>query len=134
MTYATVTGYPFEGYDGSDESFEELVSSGTCEDPEQHNLHTDGRWLFERCPVCGGSEPLSKLDLLARADAERDFAAAVRRQTPDGHCTGCGTQSPELVPWSGQRLCWDCADFQLDLVASAILADAPVSVGTRGLR
>jgi hypothetical protein len=27
-----------------------------CPDPAAHNLHTDGRWLYERCPRCGGSE------------------------------------------------------------------------------
>lgn len=45
-------------------------------------------------------------------------------------CTGC-EQVPadgDLVPWSGERLCWNCADAQLDLLAKAV-SDLPVTVG-----
>jgi len=102
----TVTGYPFDGYDGSDEEFEKLMAEypptlpnttaidaatgeirfqvagdwvaearlatgGVCPDPVTHNLHTDGRWLFERCPRCGGDEninPEPAIELVENAD------------------------------------------------------------------
>ena len=69
-----------------------------------------------------------ELEQQARADAERDFAAVMAQETPEGHCTGCGFPDEELVPWSGQRLCWGCTDIQLDLAAASFLADAPVHV------
>jgi hypothetical protein len=40
-----------------------------------------------------------------------------------GRCTLCEADSTKLLPWSGERVCWDCFDRQLDLVALAI-ADA----------
>lgn len=40
-------------------------------------------------------------------------------------CTMCAQRSPVLVPWSRERLCMDCADLQLDLLAKAL--PAPVS-------
>lgn len=40
-------------------------------------------------------------------------------------CTGCDKvpEDGSLVPWSGDRLCVDCVDFQLDLMAKTLLAD-----------
>jgi hypothetical protein len=76
---------------------------GICPDPAAHKLHTDGRWMFETCPWCGHDEPLKT-------------------------CTGCGQMTCQLVPWSGQRLCWDCTDTQLDLMAKAVTEDALVTV------
>ena len=81
---------------------------GICPDPAAHKLHTDGRWMYETCPHCGSDEPLKP-------------------------CTGCEQLSTELVPWSGERLCWTCTDLQLDLLAKA-LEDEPVQVGGFGLR
>jgi hypothetical protein len=81
-----ITGYPYDGYDGTDESFEALMAS----------------------------EPR------ARADAVADFTASCERTVAAGRCTGCEEASPELVPWSGERLCWSCVDVQLDLMALAI--------------
>lgn len=85
-----------------------MRTRGICPDPAAHKLHTDGRWMFETCPWCGCDEPLKP-------------------------CTGCEQLSCELVPWSGERLCWDCTDLQLDLMAKA-LQDMPVQVGGFGLR
>lgn len=70
----------------------------------------------------------------ARTDAQRDFTAACERTVAPGQCTGCEADAAELIPWSGEKLCWRCVDVQLDLMAAAILADAPVSVGGAGLR
>lgn len=89
----TITGYPFDSYDGTDASFEALQASGY-----------QGFYL----------------DQLAMADAQRDFAAACERTVAPGQCTGCEEAAPELIPWSGQRLCWRCVDLQLDLLAKAI--------------
>lgn len=89
MTYATVSGYPFDGYDGSDESFEKMLEGGMGSTPGY------------------GADP------------------APRTRT----CTllGCETAG-DLVPWSGERLCWDCMDRQLDLIALAV-QDCPVTIG-----
>ncbi len=38
-----------------------LATGGVCPDPVTHNLHTDGRWLYERCPRCGGSENIREV-------------------------------------------------------------------------
>lgn len=64
----------------------------------------------------------------AQYDAVEDFAAQCERTVAPGQCTGCEVASPELVPWSGERLCWSCTDIQLDLLAKAICEDAPVYV------
>jgi hypothetical protein len=64
----------------------------------------------------------------AREDAAHDFTAACERTVAPGTCTSCGTPSPELIPWSGERLCWECTDLQLDLLAKAVQEDAPVYV------
>lgn len=85
-----------------------MRTRGICPDPAAHKLHTDGRWMYETCPHCGSDEPLKP-------------------------CTGCEQGTTELVPWSGERLCWDCTDLQLDLMAKA-LQDMPVQVGGFGLR
>lgn len=52
-----------------------------------------------------------------------------------GQCTGCEAETGELVPWAGERLCWNCTDLQLDLMALACQsADGlPVTVG-QGVR
>jgi hypothetical protein len=53
-------------------------------------------------------------------DAHEDFTAACERTVAAGQCTGCEETAPELIPWSGQRLCWHCVDLQLDLMALAV--------------
>lgn len=70
----------------------------------------------------------------ARADAIADFTASCERTVRGGQCTGCEAEAAELIPWSSQRLCWSCVDTQLDLLARAILEDAPVSAGRAGPR
>src|SRR5579859_7850302 len=48
-----------------------------------------------------------------------------------GTCTrGCPV--PAEVPWSGERLCWPCADAELDLLAKAAELE-PVQIGGFGL-
>jgi hypothetical protein len=49
-----------------------------------------------------------------------------------GACTRNPGHGPAEVPWSGERLCWDCADAELDLMAKA-LEDEPTQVGGFGL-
>lgn len=49
-----------------------------------------------------------------------------------GLCTRDPSHGPAEVPWAGQRLCWDCADADLDRLAEA-LKDEPVQVGGFGL-
>lgn len=46
------------------------------------------------------------------------------RTVAGGTCTLCGHDSDELLPWaSSERLCWDCTDYQLDLLALAVSGD-----------
>jgi hypothetical protein len=52
----------------------------------------------------------------------------------ESRCTGCETSTGPLVPWSGERLCLDCVDTQLDLMAKALIEDAAIQVGGHGLR
>jgi hypothetical protein len=72
----------------------------------------------------------------AGVDAYLEFAVSCERTVAPGSCTGCGGEADELIPWSGQRLCWNCTDAQLDLIAKAVLEDedTPVQVGGYGLR
>lgn len=72
-----------------------------------------------------------RADQAARRDAVADFTAACERTVRGGQCTGCETPAPELIPWSGERLCWDCVDTQLDLLAKAILEDSHASLQVR---
>jgi hypothetical protein len=46
-------------------------------------------------------------------------------------CTSCGgvPEDGDLVPWSGERLCWPCTDTQLDLMAKAVQEATPVTIG-----
>jgi len=46
-------------------------------------------------------------------------------------CTGCERNASELVPWSGEQLCWDCVDTQLDLMAKAVSEEMDVALLTR---
>jgi hypothetical protein len=39
-----------------------------------------------------------------------------------GTCTR-GCPAPAEVPWSRERLCWDCVDRELDLLALALRND-----------
>ena len=108
MTYRTVTGYPFDGYDGTDESFERLMG-GT--------LTSAGY----------GSEP-DLYETIGRTDAIHDEQSAAERTVAGGRCTLCEEDVPELLPWSGQRLCWQCVDLNLDLLAKAVLETTPVRI------
>jgi hypothetical protein len=67
-----------------------------------------------------------------RDDDNGYFSLGVVRDLPDyGPCTrGCG--QPAEVPWSGERLCWNCTDHDLDLLALALQSEDgwPVQVGS----
>jgi hypothetical protein len=79
----------------------------------------------------GWSRPLTAedtADMRARRDAERDHDARCERTVAPGTCTGCETPAAELLPWSGERLCVNCADIQLDLLAKAVAEGADVYV------
>ena len=84
--------------------------------------------LFGCCDACGTFASQAELyeagELAwqqARTDAETDFTAACERTIAAGRCTGCEQDVPELLPWaSHERLCWACADLQLDLLAIAV--------------
>lgn len=54
---------------------------------------------------------------LAEGQCERTVAG--------GQCTLCAAGSYELLPWSGERVCWDCFDRQLDLLAKTIHEAGP---------
>lgn len=43
-------------------------------------------------------------------------------------CTHCERETGVLIPWARERLCLDCMDTQLDLVARA-MRELPVQVG-----
>lgn len=45
-----------------------------------------------------------------------------------GNCQGCEADSAELLPWASQRLCWNCVDVQLDLLAMAVMEAGAVPV------
>jgi len=49
-----------------------------------------------------------------------------------GPCTRNPEHGPAEVPWAGDRLCWDCADHELDLLALALQSEDgwPVQVGS----
>jgi hypothetical protein len=49
-----------------------------------------------------------------------------------GLCTYDPEHGPAEVPWLDDRLCWDCADHQLDLMARAVALIFPVQVGSAG--
>lgn len=46
-----------------------------------------------------------------------------------GLCTRDPGHGEASVPWSGERLCWDCADTALDLLAKACETELPVTIG-----
>lgn len=73
------------------------------------------------CPSCKAEDAAALQDARAQYDAVEDHAASCERTIAGGRCTGCERESAELLPWtSRERLCWDCADLQLDLMALAI--------------
>lgn len=45
-----------------------------------------------------------------------------------GRCSLCERDADELLPWASQRLCWDCVDIQLDLLAKAVQEAGAVPV------
>lgn len=55
-------------------------------------------------------------DLTARTGLVPLAEAGIRVCTLEGRQVRDGE---DLVPWSGQKLCWDCMDRQLDLMAMA---------------
>lgn len=59
-------------------------------------------------------------DLTARTGLVPLAQAGVRVCTLEGRAV---RPDEDLVPWSGQKLCWDCMDQQLDLMAKAIQLD-----------
>jgi hypothetical protein len=63
---------------------------------------------------------MTMTEALACYDAVEDFTASCERTVAPGQCTGCERDAGELIPWSGERLCWRCVDLQLDLLALAM--------------
>lgn len=72
-------------------------------------------------------------ETIGRTDAIYDEQSAAERTVAGGRCTLCEEDVPELLPWSGQRLCWDCVDLNLDLLAKAVLETTPVRIGQGSL-
>lgn len=94
-----------ERYPGNWIADAQEATGGICPDPEHHNLHTDGRWMYENCPACGGADNLL-------------------------NCTLCGKLADSaLIPWGSERICLNCADEQIDLMATAILIEAAEAAG-----
>ena len=119
-----------------------VAAEGTFTSADIETARTDlrGECTCEFTPVGPGTYVLPVIDWdcpvhnQARADALADFAAACERTVAPGQCTGCEENAAELIPWSGEKLCWHCVDVQLDLMAAAILEEGAVSVGGAGLR
>ena len=45
------------------------------------------------------------------------------------NCQRCSRPSPgPLIPWGGERLCWPCADRQLDQTVSDMAWFAPFAI------
>jgi hypothetical protein len=57
-----------------------------------------------------------------RQEAWADYNRALEALS---RCTMCERSGGDLVPWSGERLCWDCTDKQLDLLAMAMQDQLP---------
>lgn len=66
---------------------------------------------------------------LAEVEAEAARLLLPQQQRP-GTCTQCEAATAELIAWSGERLCWDCTDRQLDLLALACATELPAELGT----
>lgn len=49
---------------------------------------------------------------------------------PEDRCTLCEQDADQLIPWRGERLCWDCVDLNMDLLARAIAEATPVRIGS----
>jgi hypothetical protein len=117
----TITGYPYDDYDGTDEAFERLLTSDPVYEADARNYLATGK--------CRGHQFPSEIS--ARADAEADFTAASERTVAPGRCTGCETDAAELLPWTPrERLCWRCVDLQLDLLAGAISEGNALAINT----
>jgi hypothetical protein len=137
MTSQTVSGYPFDGYDGSDESFERLISG---EDPEVQDLarrtgltplsvlesETEPEHFHNRVNELVETEHLPVERAIERAAYEIDHPS--ESVVAAGRCGGCEKEAGERIPWGSQKLCWDCVDAQLDLMALAVAQAVPVPV------
>lgn len=80
--------------------------------------------------IAGADEAIQQAwrDRQAGVEAGFDFAAACERTVAPGTCTGCGTPAATLLPWTpAERLCWDCTDLHLDLLAMAVSGDVAVA-------
>jgi len=56
-----------------------------------------------------------------------EFIAEITKR----NCTRDAGHGEAEVPWSGERLCWDCADHELDLMAKAVQQQDDLPVYTR---
>ena len=65
-----------------------------------------------------GTGQLSIEEAIAQAAWEADHPG--ESATAGGTCGGCEKEAAELIPWASQRLCWDCVDLHLDLLALAV--------------
>jgi hypothetical protein len=58
-----------------------------------------------------------------------DLNASCETTVAAGRCTLCENDAAELVPWTTrERLCWECVDQQMDLLARAVEDILPVEV------
>jgi hypothetical protein len=63
------------------------------------------------------------------AAARALVAGQCEKTVAAGRCTLCENDAAELVPWAtGERLCWECVDQQMDLLARAVEDILPVEV------
>jgi hypothetical protein len=73
------------------------------------------------CLVEAASDTMERINA-GPSVACKDMAACKRRMEL-GTCTRDHAHGPAEVPWAGERLCWNCADQDLDLLAKAVLED-----------
>jgi hypothetical protein len=76
--------------------------------------HASGRWEHQH-PF--DASPLAALD-----DGQLTEGQFWELVTGLGPCTRDPEHGPAEVPYSGEKLCWDCADRDLDLLAKAVMA------------
>jgi hypothetical protein len=94
------------------------------EGPHTSHFRLGYRWQDEVVRDSDGTvlyDPAAPLS--ERTGLEPRFAS--EQTIAGGQCTLCAADSPERLPWSGQRICWNCFDGQLNLLAKAIRLAGP---------
>lgn len=79
-----------------------------------------------------GLAPGTDRDINCTQCMREDAAELADSEARFGLCTRDPAHGPAEVPWSGERLCWGCADADLDRLAVQ-LQNEPVQVGGFGL-